>query len=295
VKFDTQKMQNPEVSGIEYQHGTLQGTEIKEYLLEKWGHKCTYCGAENVPLEVEHIQPRSKGGSNRVSNLTIACHDCNQRKDKIPVEQFLARRPELAHKILAQTKESLRDAAAVNSTRWALYNTLKATGLEIEVASGGRTKWNRQQLNIPKAHCLDAACVGQIDAIQNWKQPILQVKAAGRGSYQRTRLTKYGFPRGYLMRGKSVFGFQTGDMVRAEVTTGKNAGTHFGRVAVRAKGSFDIQTGKGLVQGIHHRFCRVIQRSDGYKYMWTKIASDKGDAETGAVCSAVLSQPSINY
>jgi 5-methylcytosine-specific restriction endonuclease McrA len=273
-------MQNPEVSGIEYQHGTLQGVEIKEYLLEKWGHKCAYCEAENVPLEVEHIQPRSKGGSNRVNNLTIACHDCNQRKDKIPVEQFLAKRPELVHKILSQVKTPLRDAAAVNSTRWALYNALKTTGLAVEAASGGRTKWNRCRFNIPKTHCLDAVCVGQIDAIQGWKQSILQIKAMGRGSYQRTRLTKYGFPRGYLTRNKSVFGFQTGDMVLAEVTTGKNAGTHFGRVAVRASGSFNIQTKKGLVQGIHHRFCQVIQRSDGYEYTWTKMILNKEDMGT---------------
>jgi hypothetical protein len=277
VKFDTQKMQNPEISGVEYQHGTLQGIEIKEYLLEKWGHKCVYCGATNMPLEVEHIQPKSKGGSNRVSNLTIACHDCNQRKDKIPVEQFLAKRPELTRKILAQTKEPLRDAAAVNSTRWSLYNTLKATGLAVEVASGGHTKWNRCQFNIPKTHCLDAACVGQVDAIQDWKQPILQIKAMGRGRYQRTRLTKYGFPHGYLMRSKSVFGFQTGDMVRAEVTKGKKVGKYLGRVVIHASGYLDIQTGDGLVQGIHHRFCQVVQRSDGYGYVWTKIASGKGD------------------
>jgi hypothetical protein len=287
-------MQNPEISGIEYQHGTLQGIEIKEYLLEKWGHKCAYCGATNVPLEVEHIQPKSKGGSNRVSNLTIACHSCNQRKDKIPIEQFLSKKPKLVHKILAQTKESLRDAAAVNSTRWSLYNALKMTGLEVEVASGGRTKWNRQQLNIPKTHCLDAACIGQIDAIYDWKQPILQIKAMGRGMYQRTRPTKYGFPHGYLIRNKSVFGFQTGDIVRAEVTTSKRAGRYLGRVIVRASGYLDIQTANGLVPEIHHRFCKVIQRSDGYKYVWTKIALDKGGAETGTGCPVALSQPSIN-
>lgn len=34
VKFDTQKMQSPEVYGIEYQQGELQGYEVREYLLE---------------------------------------------------------------------------------------------------------------------------------------------------------------------------------------------------------------------------------------------------------------------
>jgi 5-methylcytosine-specific restriction endonuclease McrA len=272
VRFDTQALQNPEISGIEYQQGELQGYEVREYLLEKWGRKCAYCDAENVPLEIDHIHPRSKGGSNRVSNLTLACHPCNQRKGNLPVEQFLAKHPERLRQILTQAKAPLRDAAAVNSTRWALYQRLKAMGLDIEVASGGQTKYNRHRLQVPKKHCLDAACVGRVDIMQNWQQPILSIQSAGRGSYQRTRLTQHGFPRGYLTRSKSAFGFQTGDLVRAVVTTGKKAGTYLGRVAIRTSGSFNIQSAIGLVQGIHHRFCTLLQRADGYGYSWIRIA-----------------------
>ena len=250
-----------------------------------YSRACVDCGVENVPLAIDPIHLRSKGGSDRVSNLAIACHDCNQRKGNRPLADFWARDPERTQKIRKQAKAPLKDAAAVNSTRWALYQRVKATNLPVEVASGGRTKWNRQRLNIPKAHCLDAACVGHVDAIANWHQPGLAIKATGRGSYQRTRLTKYGFPRGYWIRSKSAFGFQTGDLVKAIVTSGKKAGTYLGRVAIRASGSFNIQTGNGLVQGIHHRVCTLIQRADGYGYgwratsfSWTKIASTQGDA-----------------
>ena len=292
-----QQMQNPEISGTEYQQGTLLGYEVREYLLEKWGRECVYCGAEQSQLEIDHIHPRSKGGSDRVSNLTIACHDCNQSKGNMPLEQFLAKAPKASEricKILAQAKAPLKDAAAVNSTRWALFQRLKATNLPVEVASGGRTKWNRHRLHIPKEHCLDAVCVGHVDAIKNWQQPVLSIKATGRGSYQRTRLTKHGFPRGYLTRSKNAFGFQTGDMVKAIVTTGKKAGTYLGRVAIRAGGSFNIQTPTGLVQGIHHRFCTLIQRADGYGYSWTKIASIQGDAGMGQATPAALSLPGMN-
>ncbi|CDQ12099.1 HNH endonuclease domain protein [Acidithiobacillus ferrivorans] len=300
VRFDMQQMQNPEISGAEYQQGTLAGYEIREYLLEKWGRECVYCDAENTPLEIDHIHPRSRGGSDRVSNLAIACHDCNQRKGNMPLEQFLAKAPERAEKILKQAKARLNDAAAVNSTRWALFQRLKATGLDVEVASGGRTKWNRIRLGLPKAHCIDAACVGYVDAINQWQQPVLGIKATGRGSYQRTRLTKHGFPRGYLTRSKSAFGFQTGDMVHAVVPTragrkpGKKAGAYLGRVAIRASGNFNIQTGNGLVQGIHHRFCTLIQRADGYGYSWTKIATTQGDAGMGQASPAALSLPGLN-
>lgn len=65
VKFDTQLMQNTEIGGMEYQQGELAGYEVREYLLEKFSRKCVYCKAENVPLEVEHIVPKARGGSNR--------------------------------------------------------------------------------------------------------------------------------------------------------------------------------------------------------------------------------------
>ena len=294
VRFDMQKIQNPEISGVGYQQGTLLGYEVREYLLEKWGRECVYCGAEHTPLEIDHIHPRSKGGSDRVSNLTIACHDCNQAKGNMPLEQFLTKSPERVRKILARAKTPLRDAAAVNSTRWALFQRLKATNLLVEAASGGRTKWNRHRLQVPKEHCLDAACVGRVDVIERWNQSVLSIKATGRGSYQRTRLTKHGFPRGYLTRSKSAFGFQTGDMVKTVVTKGKKAGAYLGRVAIRASGSFNIQSSTGLVQGIHHRFCSLIQRADGYRYLWTKIDFQQGEAGTGAARAAALSLPGLS-
>jgi hypothetical protein len=62
-----------------------------------------------------------------------------------------------------------------------------------------------------------------------------------------------------------AFGFQTGDLVKAEVPKGKYAGTHVGRVVVRSSGSFDIQTKDGKKR-VNHRYCRILQRNDGYEY-----------------------------
>ena len=201
VRFDMQALENPEIEGAQYQQGTLAGYEVREYLLETWGRQCVYCGAKDAPLQIEHIQPRARGGSDRISNLALACRCCNQKKAAQPIEVFLALKPELLRRILAQTKRPLKDAAAVNATRWALANRLRETGLPLELASGGRTKLNRSRLDIPKTHALDAACVGEFSSIQDWQQPTLRIKCTGRGSYQRTRLDKYGSPRGYLMRG----------------------------------------------------------------------------------------------
>ncbi|AOY97465.1 HNH endonuclease (plasmid) [Cupriavidus sp. USMAA2-4] len=268
VRFDPQALEQPEIAGVEYQQGTLFGYELREYLLEKWGRRCAYCDRRDLPLQIEHIQARATGGTDRVSNLTLACGPCNQAKGAQPIDRFLARQPARLVKILAHAKRPLKDAAAVNATRWALVSALKSTGLPVQLASGGRTKFNRMRLFIPKTHALDAVCVGRLSHAHAWHRPTLTITCTGRGSYQRTRLDRYGFPRGYLMRGKTVHGFRTGDAVRATVPTGKNAGEHAGRVAVRASGSFNIQAKPSLVQGISHRHCRLMQRADGYGYQF---------------------------
>lgn len=263
VRFDTQLMQNPEIKGIEYQQGTLYGYEVREYLLEKFGRRCVYCGAENMPLEVEHIVPKSRGGSDRVSNLTLACHECNQRKGNMTAREFGY--PE----VQKYAKQPLKDAAAVNATRWRIFEMLKAAGLPLETGSGGMTKYNRTHQGYPKAHWIDAACVGQSGEqvyIASNHAPLV-IQANGRGSRQMCGTDKYGFPKRHRTRQKQFFGFQTGDMVRAVVTQGKKQGVYIGRVLCRKSGSFDIRTATGREQGIPHRHCTPLHQSDGYSYM----------------------------
>lgn len=272
VRFDMQKMENPEISGTEYQQGELLGYEVREYLLEKWGRKCAYCGKTDVPLEIEHIIPKSKGGSNRVSNLTIACNACNTRKSNKSIEEFLKNKPELLKKIKAQANKPLKDAAAVNATRWCLFNKLKETGLPVECGSGGLTKYNRCTRKLEKTHWLDAACVGKSTPLNIfWKHKmVLNVKATGRGSRQMCSVNQFGFPRtGPKTSQKKVHGFQTGDIVKAIVTGGKKIGTYIGRVVVRKSGSFDIKIDKQKVSGIGWKYCQMVHKADGYSYSLT--------------------------
>lgn len=243
---------------------------MREYLLEKWERKCAYCRAKDIPLQVEHIQPRAKGGSDRVSNLCLACSSCNIKKGIQDIEGFLAKKPDILTRILAQAKAPLVDAAAVNSTRWELFRRLKQTGLPVEVGTGGRTKFNRLQHGFDKTHWLDAVCVGASTPLQVLIKGIqpLHIKAAGHGNRQMAGTNKYGFPTRHRSNIKKHFGFQTGDMVRAIVTSGKKVGTYVGRVLCRKSGSFDIAISTGRVTGISHRFCRGVHLNDGYAYSW---------------------------
>lgn len=267
VRFDLQQLQNLEVSGVEYQRGELFGFEVKEYLLQKWNRKCAYCAIENVPFEIEHIVAKSKGGSNRVSNLCLSCHSCNQAKGNKPVEEFLKKKPEILKRILAQAKAPLKDAAAVNTTRWELYRRLKSTELPVEIGSGGRTKFNRKTRGIEKRHWTDAACVGESTPeklLLNGVKPLL-VKAKGHGRRQRCGTDKFGFPVRHAPSQKSFMGFQTGDLVKANVLTGKYAGSYTGRIAIRFKPSFKLTAG-GKSFDVHPKYLKTIHKADGYEY-----------------------------
>jgi 5-methylcytosine-specific restriction endonuclease McrA len=268
VRFDLQLMQNPEISGIEYQCGELRGYEVREYLLAKWNRKCAYCSIENVPFEVEHIQPRSKGGSDRVSNLTLACHTCNQSKGNQDIQDFLSGKPDVLNRILKQAKSPLKDAAAINSTRWALFNALKQTGLPVTTGTGGQTKFNRIRLGLPKTHWLDAACVGKVGSLKVLTTQPLLISAKGHGTRQMCGTNRYGFPTRHRSKVRIHKGFQTGDIVIAVVTSGKKIGSYVGRVTCRASGSFDIATKTGRVMGISHKYCKLIHRKDGYAYLF---------------------------
>jgi 5-methylcytosine-specific restriction endonuclease McrA len=272
VRFDTQKLVNPEISGAQYQQGTLFLYELREFLLEKFERTCVYCGRANAPLEIDHVHPRSRGGTNNINNLVLACHGCNEAKGSQLVEDFLAKDPVRLKRIKSRLQRPLKETAAVNTTRTTILSELFKTELPVRVSSGGRTKFNRARFSIPKTHALDAACTGDTPELLGWRMPVLAIKAAGRGSYQRTRLDKYGFPRAYLTRQKKTKGFQTGDIVRASIAKGKKAGVHIGRVAIRASGSFNIQTGTVIIQGVSYKGCRRIQRADGYNYTMTKTA-----------------------
>ena len=267
VRFDMQSIRNPDIQGKEYQQGTLAGYETREYLLEKWGRQCAYCGVKDVPLQVEHIHPKAKGGSNSITNLTLSCDKCNTKKGIKDVKDFLKKDTNRLEKILEQAKRPLADAAAVNTTRFALLKVLTATGLPVETGSGGLTKFNRNQQKLEKTHWIDASCVGQSTPILNIKgvNPLL-ITANGHGSRQSCRTDKFGFPSRYVPRFKFVKGFQTGDIVKAIVTNGKKVGEYVGRIATRSTGSFNISTKNGLVQGISYKACTHIHKKDGYNY-----------------------------
>lgn len=269
VRFDMQLMQKPGILGNEYQQGELAGYETREYLLEKFDRQCAYCEERDVPLEVEHVHPRSRGGSDRISNLAISCNPCNVAKGTKTLdewaEELRGKRTKWAKTVLAnipkvkkRVKAPLKDAAAVNAARWRLYKLLASNGVPVETGSGGRTKYNRRRLGLYKAHWTDAACVGaSTPETLGLPDRVVAITATGHGRRQRCTTDKHGFPKAHAARAKRFMGFRTGDIVRTL------DGARTGRVTIRHRPSFTLGG-----QHVHPKNLEVVQRADGYEYGW---------------------------
>lgn len=265
ARFDMQKLEDAEIKGVEYQQGSLWGLELREYLLTKFQHRCVYCDAKNVPLNLDHLEAKSRGGSDRLSNRVLACVKCNDAKGARPVEDFVTDPVRLA-RILAWSRQPLRDAAAVNSTRLALCHELARTGLALSTGSGGQTKFNRVRNGLEKTHCTDALAVGEVDRIVSYPASVLFARQTGRGSYARTRSNRIGFPRLIFPRCKSVYGYFTGDTVRAVVPAGKYTGSYVGRVSVRNSGRFAVRSATSVAPSVKHEWCTLLQRGAGWYF-----------------------------
>lgn len=315
VRIDTQLLDNPDIEGKEYQNGTLAGYELKEYLMDRYGHTCQYCGgASGDPvLEVEHKHPKGQGGSDKVSNLTVACHKCNQAKGNRTLEQWqkelqakesagkAGKNPgqseEKPKKTLNQIRienigKVLEGQAVGVSDRYCAWVTSSRRATErplfemfgadhMECSSGGHTKYNRTELNLPKDHHYDALCVGTVpeDGYRDRTNGrVLYVKAVGRGSRLRGKINKCGIITVKLgKRAKRIYGFMNGDIVTADVLKGKHVGHHCGRVMVRERGCFDVRTLTGELISASYRNCKLKQYADGYQYQ-TEAKRQKGNS-----------------
>lgn len=292
VKFDTQLMENPDIEGEEYQHGTLYGYEMKSYLVERYQHTCQYCGGKSNDrrMEWEHKIPKSRDGSDSVKNATLSCCTCNTAKGN--------RTPEEWHEVLKakktrttledaqlggtenvmndrQTNLNLRYAAWSNTARWHVVEGIRVLDgvKDLELTTGGRTAYNRHVMGYSKDHHIDALVAGEHNPSGRYRhdtQPVLFVEAMGRGTRLRGHVNKCGvITVKYKNRTKRVDGFQTGDIVHAMTPNGKHRGSFTGRIMVRTSGSHDIRCMDGkLVTTTKKSHVRILQPVDGYQYRW---------------------------
>lgn len=160
ASFDIQKINDPSISGTNYQHGDQLGFwNVREYVLFRDGHQCQCCKGKSGDkiLNVHHIESRQTGGD-APNNLITLCEYCHK--------QFHLGNIQLPKSIKRGT--SFRDAAFMGIMRWAFYDKLKSIYPSVSMTYGYITKNTRIAHGLPKEHYIDARCIsGHPDAVAN--------------------------------------------------------------------------------------------------------------------------------
>ena len=302
-KFDPQIMMNPDVKGVEYQRGTLFGWQVRAYILERDQGRCTYCRRRDVRLELDHVRPRATG-SDRVDNLVACCRDCNVQKANQPIEQFLADQPELLQRILTRLNNSaLASAAQINAVLPALIEDLRDTGLPLQLTDAASVSWTRQQLNVRKTHCYDAALQGQdFQTIENLPNQVLEIRPSNGRSKQKANVDRHGTPVGrpfrnqqklprHLRQHRPAAGHSdrhqryghlnigTGDTIVLD----HKAGQSIGRAVIKVRGT-RVAVEKQSASLAH---TRIIARNPRHHIRWT-TPSQQGHHDPDAIAHSAV-------
>lgn len=148
AQFDIQKLKDPSVVGVGYQHGEMEGWNAREYVLWRDGHRCAICGGRSgdAVLQVHHIESRKTGGD-APNNLVTLCRTCHGLLHAGKAELPLRR------------GRSYRDATFMNVARWVVYGRLKDAFGNVEPTYGYVTKRERVAHGLAKSHAIDARCI----------------------------------------------------------------------------------------------------------------------------------------
>ncbi|MFW5889664.1 MAG: RNA-guided endonuclease IscB [Bacillota bacterium] len=245
AQFDIQKINNPEISGEEYQQGNQLGFwNAREYVLWRDGHKCKgRKGCKNKILNVHHIESRKTGG-NSPNNLITLCKKCHDDYHAGKLKLKLKR------------KKSFRDAAFMGIMRWAFYNKLKEKYKNVQMTYGYITKNTRIKNGLEKSHRIDARCISGnplAKPTNNWYY-IKKVRNQNRRLHK-NKILKGGYRKTNKAQ-RYVFGFQLFDKVKYQ----EQECFVFGR---RSSGSFDIRKldGTKISAGISYKKLKLISRA----------------------------------
>ena len=291
-KFDPRLMWDPTVSGKEYQESERGRMQVREYVLQRDERTCQYCGSKKGRIEVDHVVPRSKNGSDRVSNLVTSCRKCNQKKDNQSLAEFLKRKPARLKKIEAQLKTSLSSASHMNYLMHLLRRELKEQGVPVEESDAISTAYTRKVLGVKKTHANDAACLGEPGKLINVPEEVTVVRSVGHGRRQMLAApNQHGTPqykigpkgrnspyRAYCRLAREVQGFTTmpGHKLRQRRVRGITTGDliHYTHPVVGAvTGYATVTKSKGKTRaGVSGRkdmkidAVTLLERNNGYRY-----------------------------
>ena len=166
-KFDVAKMINPNIQGVDYQHGQTYGYyDVRYFVFARDEYTCQVCKKKNKILHTHHIIYRSKGGTDRADNLITVCSDChtseNHKQGGI-LYQWMCE-----HKKTRQYKEP----SFMNILRRRTFQKYP----DAEITYGSETSPRRKELGLDKTHYNDAIAITGVEAIKDNEQECFWIK-----------------------------------------------------------------------------------------------------------------------
>ena len=251
AEFDIHKLKNPEVSGVEYQHGDGEGFyNVKSAVLSRDNYTCQICGVKQAKLEVHHIRSRSEGGSNRMDNLVVLCKDCHAKVHTGELD-------------FTKKVKSFKHSSHMNIMRKRLVQSLKNEFSNVFETFGYLTKYVREKLGLVKSHCNDAFIISHnLDAEQSDVEYLYKKVRRHNRQIHKSKPSKGGKRK----RNQSPYivnGFRRYDKVMYNnkecFITGK-----------RSNGYFQLKTFDGTVisQGISSKRLKLLEPIKGWLIDW---------------------------
>lgn len=204
-EFDPQLLQDPTLAfhKWDYQRGELyQQENFKQAAKARDDYKCQCCGKKNCRLEVHHLLPRSRGGSDKLVNLITLCSDCHHLAHSSE-EQLLSFQKKFGKK----ARGTLKYATQMNVLRHMLQKEYP----DFELTYGFVTKEMHRVFCLEKSHMIDACCIasrGVLFKNENFNE--YKKKCVPKGNYPRTGV--HGCKFVILPKGK-ITGFKRYDKV----------------------------------------------------------------------------------
>ena len=251
AEFDIHKLKNPEVYGVEYQHGDGEGFyNVKSAVLSRDNYTCQICGVKQAKLEVHHIRSRSEGGSNRMDNLVVLCKDCHAKVHTGELD-------------FTKKVKSFKHSSHMNIMRKRLVQSLKNEFSNVFETFGYLTKYVREKLGLVKSHCNDAFIISHnLDAEQSDVEYLYKKVRRHNRQIHKSKPSKGGKRK----RNQSPYivnGFRRYDKVMYNnkecFITGK-----------RSSGYFQLKTFDGTVisQGISSKRLKLLEPIKGWLIDW---------------------------
>lgn len=160
-------MINPDIHGVDYQHGQTYGYyDVRYFVFARDEYICQVCKKKRKILHTHHIVYRSEGGTDRADNLITVCSDCHTSEAH--------KKGGILYKWMKNHKKAkqYKEPPFMNTLRRRTFQKYS----EAEITYGSETSHKRKELCLEKTHYNDAIAITGIESIKENPEECFWIK-----------------------------------------------------------------------------------------------------------------------